>query len=361
MKPQIQTQSQDSQNQGFPVTYSEDQLRHDILTLYVCQARVMGFMSDDTDPDSVVLGILKAQESKDSSLIFFPDASVEEAGLNFDMIRETVFAKTIYDLYQFAYFGRVDLSEELLCFDGTVTWICCILHDLYKSTYLEEWDANGGEGKDCAKRCFELALLANARKTLEDGEILFDAPGQTNDDYLTIKQLALLSGMEEMSIRAAANPKRASPLETMKYSDGSTVVSLEVAKKWLIEKKRYVPITRFYGRGDSDITVRRYTSILQLIEAMNVRLSFRISRSNDAEQVRNKLQELQICFTTITPSTMVVHLDPVLIDFDDAEKNEKLAEILDVSSEVFKLRVKEAQLLEALASIEQKLKPEASS
>jgi hypothetical protein len=102
---------------------------------------------------------------------------------------------------------------------------------------------------------------------LEGGEPYSGAfnNGKEGNAYnaMTIRQMALLSGMEEMSIRSAANPKRPNPLKTY-TEDGRTLISREVAKEWLISKGRYVPITKSWSLGTPDLVNIQFADMYHL-------------------------------------------------------------------------------------------------
>jgi len=105
-----------------------------------------------------------------------------------------------------------------------------------------EWLLRGSNAGLAIFRCRQVVDLANARNILEGGESYFPyfSPNNMADsnDGLVIRQMALLAAMEEMSIRAAANPKRANPLKTI-VEGKNTVILIADARAWLESKGLY--------------------------------------------------------------------------------------------------------------------------
>jgi transcriptional regulator with XRE-family HTH domain len=70
--------------------------------------------------------------------------------------------------------------------------------------------------------------VTNARWTLDNG------------DYLNFKELALLAGVDERTVRNAASSKEENSLKIQK-SGGSTIVNNDEAKRWLSSRPDYKP------------------------------------------------------------------------------------------------------------------------
>lgn len=248
------------QENGFPVPFTVEEFRDDVVTLFLHQLRQIAWMTDHKTAWLIVGKALADGES-----IFNPELSSADAGLTYADIQDTPFAQYLENMYQYAYFGILDESLEPVEYETGYTWMSALLYDMNRSTFLEEWDFYGGDGKYSAARCLAVAELANARRVLEGGEGFSHFSGTREDDTnsrdgaLTIHQMALLAGMEEMSIRAAANPKRANPLPTFS-EEGRTRIAIDVAKAWLQSKGRYVPVTRRWTRKEIDFTTRRFSS-----------------------------------------------------------------------------------------------------
>jgi hypothetical protein len=198
--------------------------------------------------------------------------------------------------------------------------------------------------------------LANARNVLEGGESFFISFGtpQARDEYsfnsLTIRQMALLSGMEEMSIRAAANPKRANPLKTHS-EDGGTRVAIDVAKVWLQAKGRYVPIQRYRSAGEVDLVKRGFIDTWQIFEVLDARHQMRVDHDG-LEAVKANLEKLGVSVGN--------GLNGTYMELEEAISNESfmrpLAEFLELPVDLFVLRCKEVLAKQQLAKVERELR-----
>lgn len=355
MENETLTKPLESQTQGLPVPFSEEELHHAVLNLIVFQARIAGYFVTEENATIVPWQILDFKNDEHASDIFATDLTGEDMGLTYADVRETNFAKCVEEMYQYAYFGRLDTSTDSLEYESLVTWICCILSDMHKSKFLSEWYDYNGQGNGAAL-CMGIAELANARRVLEGGENFFHFDGGTDVNCLTIRQFALLAGMEEMSVRAAANKtqKRANPLITFKDEQGGTRIALEEAKKWLQSKGRYVQEERFYRNGDTDLTKRRYASLEALEEAMNARLSFLVSNDKKMEEMKESLGAMNIKMHAGMFGGN--YFESESVNLRDYEVVSALALILDLPPEVLVLRAKEAALIEQLSDVEIALK-----
>jgi hypothetical protein len=275
-----------SQESGFPVPLSLEEFHDDVVTLFLHQIRQIAWMTD-RNKAWLITGKLPA----DLSSIFDPELSSDDAGLVYADIQETAFAQYLENMYQYAYFGVLDESLEPVEYETGYTWMAALLYDMNRSMFMVEWESYGGDGQHSATRCLAVAELANARLVLEgkEGFSHFGGASQREDDAnsrvdaLTIHQMALLAGMEEMSIRAAANPKRANPLPTFS-EDGRTRIAIEAAKTWLQSKGRYVPVTRRWTRKEIDFTTRRFSSfddMLSIVMSRRADLMCQEGTSND--------------------------------------------------------------------------------
>lgn len=259
----------DALESSFPVHFTLEEFQGDILTLFFFQIRTIGWMTD-AETAWRITGKSKVSDGD----FFDPDQEARDVGLNYDDIRTTLFAKCLERLYLFAYHGILDESVEPFDEDGIYSWMSALICDLAGSRMFEEWDAYGAACQESAKRALRVAELANARCILETGRQLYyfrNGADITSDESLNIRQMALLAGMEEMSIRAAANPNRATPLPTFK-EENNTRIALDVAKAWLKSKGRYVPVTRQWTMESIDLAKRRFMHFNDLFAVIHQRL-----------------------------------------------------------------------------------------
>jgi len=160
--------------------------------------------------------------------------------------------------------------------------------------------------------------------------------------------MALLAGMEEMSIRAAANPNRPNPLPTIEAErqEKRTRFAVDVAKNWLESKGRYVPITRQHTGEDIDLKTYQFQSSAEIEYMMTDRITLALSGS--AGTALND-KALALC-----DHDGSVRLIPRALS--DPDFMNKLATVLQFPPELFALRVRETTAREELARVERGLR-----
>lgn len=282
-----------------------------------------------------------------------------EIGLTYDDIRGTDLAVEMERLYHYAYFGRLDDSAEFMGEESIYNWLAAILFDILQSQTAAFW-SNEYRRKtlESAQRCVLVAELANARNILEGGESFFHFSRANTkdeaafDDRLTVRQLALLAGMEEMSIRAAANPKRANVLIAIQ-EDGRTRFELEVAKEWLRAKERYIPITRYQSEGDIDLARRRFADPEELWGMLNARLQF-LSRSEDGSELAARIGDLGLSLVPADAGGQSFTVEEA--QMRDSNTMKALANVLRLPGDLLVLRMREALARAELSAVEQGLR-----
>lgn len=343
-------------NYGLPAPFDLEKLHEMILNLYFHQVRSMNsIVNEDT-----LRKFMGMSEDGHQDNFFSPTYTPKELGLQYSTIRNTTFAECIEKMYQYAYFGILDESAQEMEYESDYTWVTALLSDMKNSRVFEEWESYGSNVLNDAEMCLQVAELANARIVLEGGEnfFYFGSNGKEDDstgfEGLTVRQMALLSGMEEMSIRAAANPKRANPLLT--YSeDGRTRILIEVAKAWLQNKGRYVTITRQWGSEDIDLAKRTFSSAGELISMLNARCHMLVLRDHQENALLDKFAHAKIKVTTIDNATRTQYeIDSATIR--DINLIRELAKIMEFPADILVLRAREALAKDELTSIERELR-----
>jgi hypothetical protein len=158
--------------------------------------------------------------------------------------------------------------------DSVHTFIAAYLLDLAKSVYLEEWHGEGAPDlKEAVQRCLHTIKISNARRLLEGHEPFCHKFGNSPDDSdtrgeLSIAQVAMLAGMEEMSLRSAISRKTA-PVLKIEKDERRTYIDAEVAKEWLKAKKRYIPVRK--GRRHQDFSTTAFRSVGEFVAALEDR------------------------------------------------------------------------------------------
>ena len=343
---------------NFPVPYTLEQVRESILVAFFHQSRNIGMLLGDVvgvDTAWRMLGKTEVSE-EDKFDILNPDMTHSDCNVTYNDIKNTNFAKCIENMYLYGYLGIQQVVLERMAHESIYMWVSACLEDMVNSSMFEEWGSYGSFAFDEVKICLEIAELANARRTLEGNESFYSfgkmskGSDDTGIDNLTIRQMALLAGMEEMSIRAAANPKRANPIPT--YSeDGKTRISIEDAKKWLQDKNRYVPIKKRHGEGDFDLNTSKFKSINDFQAAMSDRvIMISLRDAWDVERfnlIKNKKLLVPAEFEQLEVNQECV---------TNTELLKALAEILEFPYELLSLRAREAFVYEELVAIEHQLK-----
>lgn len=302
--------------------------------------------------------------SLDTGDLFNPDRTAADMGLTYDQVRHTDLARYMEALYSFAVHARLDASVESMTYESLYMWIADTLMDAADGHVAEQWDSYIGGGgtfiSESANRCLQVAELANARHILENGEgfSYFSRRrgkkeiSSSDLDSLTIGQLALLADMEEMSVRAAANPKRATPLRTDATPEG-TRIARDVAKAWLQEKGRYIPVVQYWSAGDVDLQNRRFKDPHDLLRALDQRRKALIGRL-ETNTLDAALLEAGLKLETFAGEKYLA--DEVMTRFDDAACMTTLAGLLELPAPWLALRAREAATLARLADVERELK-----
>jgi hypothetical protein len=330
---------------SFPVRFTPPEFRTAVVGVVLHYLRVAAMLTDE----KAVWAITGAPGSGQG--LSGPGCTADDLGLTYVHVGQFGFAQAMSRLYEYAFLGNWDESHGGMWHTGDYTSIAAIVADAKPTgSVVEEWEQHGiAIDTSSAENCSVVVELANARHILEGGECFIHG-GQAGT--LTIPQMALLAGMEEMSIRAAANPQRPNPLVTTK-DGGTTIVAIEVAKAWLQAKGRYVPITRYWGDGEIDLTQRRFTDSDRLTDALNARRASLVDRQG-TERINARLQELGLGLGQLGHDQTVLHIQ------DEQYRNEGLmravAAVLELPGDLLVLRAREALALQQLTQIELQLR-----
>lgn len=342
---------------GFSAPMTIEVFQRDVVVLFAHQMRTTAWMGGAALNYHSALWQLIGKTTEHPFDIYSPDCTVEDLGLTWNDVRDTDFAKYLYSMYEFGCLGVIDTSLEVMEDETAYTWFSAILFDMKNSAFLSEWwEGYSGEGAHSAQRCYEIAELANARRVLESGKPfshLLSANGVSEqgieDGQLTVRQLSLLAGMEEMSIRAAANPNRPNPLLTIdaERQEKRTRFAVDVAKAWLQSKGRSLPIVRQHKGGDIDLLTRRFQSINELAQVIDDRLSFLSHSARSTPELVKEGMALQRQYRN-------TELDRN--ELSDRAFVSRLATLLQFPPELFALRVRETVARDELASVERELR-----
>lgn len=353
---------------GFPVLFTKEEFKSDVLELMVLfthQAQFI-FMSDAKRQSVPIWSLLSpALEGYSGSASSGTYAS--HMALKFSDIEQLCMAQALMELYDYGVQGIQD-GKGMDSFDGYENQVSRLCYDMSRSEFLNEWD-NGGLGlglqTKAAERCLYVCELANARLMLEGAE-----EGFFLDDrevgFLSIRQMSLLSGMTEASIRTLVSRNRKS-LQTsagdsnsllITKNDGkNTSIDIADAKAWLKSKGRYTPITKKMTQGAEDFTSHKFMSRDEFEKSIAKRLRFLESEYGK-----------EIVDERVTYAGVVPVLEAIVPNIDwetdaigeaqllDKELMRRFAVALELPEEMFALRAAEAVMHDKLRTIEAQLK-----
>lgn len=340
---------------GLSTPFTLEVFQEDIANIYLHYVRNIVWMTDE-ETGRRILG----RPNSDLLLpLCSPEYEAADFGLTYEAIRHTAFAQALTQQYEFAYHGIIDGSDDSFTDESIHTWTAGLVVDVCSSAVATEWSAYGLNVGTRALRCAQVSETANARTMLEGGECFFQFQHfqSTKEDHLydegvlTVRQLALLAGMEELSIRAAANPKRANPLKTI-TADRRTSIEISVAKEWLQAKGRYVPITRIWSAGQLDLAKRRFEYFHDLTFALDARLKM-VCEERGHEEPASTLRAAGIKIGCGMPGPFL-DLEPE--DYRNDNVVRAIARVLELPEDLLVLRVKETQAKENLRAIEISIK-----
>ncbi len=346
---------------GFPVLFTKDEFKENILDLMLAftqQAQFI-FMADSSDQSRVIWRVL-SPALEDCSGVGVSGNYHSDMALAYADIEHLGMARTLMQLYEYGVQGILDSSEGRIdCVDGYENQVSRLCYDLNRSEFLKEWDdcgmKGGGSQAKAAERCLYVCELANARLMLEgsdEGYFLDDR----SEGFLSIRQMALLSGMTEASIRTLAGPNRKNRLMTTN-DNRSTLIDIETAKAWLISKARYVPISEQRTRGAEDLTSRKFVSCGEFEKAIQDRLEYLASlHGEETINLRVAKAGVALVLEPIVPN--VDWMKQVIGEAQllDVQLMRKLADALELPAELFALRASEAVMQDKLREIEKQLK-----
>lgn len=361
-----QAHSQDLRG-GLPVAITKAQLREDILNIYVLQARTTCLMV----PEDTAWPMAGPQRGTQAGQLWDIDLTPQWLELSYGDIQSIQFARALEQQYDFGFLGLVTKGLEPMEDETMHMWVAAYLMDLRDSQLVDEWESYGVAVEESVLRCLHVCELANARLTLEDREGFsyfagLDGSGKrarkgdkrvadraTSIDGLTIRQMALLSGMEEMTIRTAASRPGPNQLPTFKDENRRTLIKTEDARNWLKVKGRYVPITAHPESVDlATVKLRTVDDFNDLLlERMRHLVStgssfasmeqaiFHSMRAHGFEPAENLTREM------LNSRSLI----------------EQVARVLELSPEVLPLRARQAALQDELSELDMQVRNAAAS
>lgn len=321
--------------------FTLEQLREDILNIYLLQLRTTCLIANDQK----VWGLANKSGFPDGKM-WDPTWHPRDFDLTYADIQDTNLAQALEQQYSFGFMGFDNLLCEPMGSETLHTWVAAYLTDLQSSAMVNEWESYGADID--VSRCIYTCELANARNVLEGDENFFSFTGRKDDEEnnvekaLTVHQMALLSGMEEMTIRTAISRKSANQLQAFK-DDRRTLISIDEAKTWLTAKGRYVPVTRqTYAGADLHLEGMGFLNIREFADAMLRRVSYLVSAYPESNVVE---QLMQVASSMGSKDINFMHREMLL----NQELMAKVADILQLPTLLLALRAKESVQRDDLA------------
>ncbi len=333
----------------FPLPFTREQLQLDIQNIVLLEMRRLRHIS----AEDAALPILDPVD-----WLPFWDASraPDEIGITYAQASKFAIAPVCEDYFDYGFYAVTGTRSDQFTWDTIHTWIAAYLVDLSKSNYVAEWDpGEGHEGlQDGINRCLYLCELVNARAILEGNGCFYHFSGLNKDDGgvtgdLSIRQLAMLSGMEEMSLRSYISRKTAPILEIGK-DDRRTYISSEIAKQWLIAKGRYLPVQTGRRSAELDLSMTRFDNLGEFTSMLRDRLAF----------IGDKSQDRAALIDAVATALKASGIDDLYgLNYHHTNDNglmEHLATLLELPANLFKYRAKEAALKSEIFNYQLQLK-----
>ena len=199
----VSTQAPGTVENSYLKPFSREVLRQDILNLSFLHARKSFLFADGSKISEAYFGRgLKIPTAGNG-----PDLTPQDLGMSYELISETEFALALERQYNYAFDALIDGPGEPLGYETNHTWTAATLLDFKDSLVVSEIGTyGGGWWEESIDRCLRVCELANARFFLETGEVFSYLRGAkqnddaTSQDGLTVRQMALLSGMARQII-----------------------------------------------------------------------------------------------------------------------------------------------------------------
>ncbi|MBP6902781.1 MAG: hypothetical protein KBC73_22000 [Burkholderiaceae bacterium] len=360
----MNTKDTTAQAASLPPPFTKEQLRKDIVHVYVMLARSATLLH----PDHIAWPLAGPELVSRAGRLWEVDLEPDDLDISYANVRDSQLALGLEQQYDFGFHALDTGALEPMEYETMHMWLAALLMDLKGAHMIEEWESYGATIRPSVNRCLHTCELANARLTLEGKEPFsyfagLDGAGAkttringgeaTSLDGLTIRQMALLSGMEEMTIRTAASRPGPNQLPTFKDEQRRTLVRPEDARKWLTAKGRYMPIKS--QRRQLDLTKVR----TETVAAFNALVAERIFELAPTNAARDRLLALARIEAAKGGYEMTDTLTGTML-LDDSFM-QRLAVILELPPRLLAARARQAALRDEVAAIEQQIQAAAKA
>ncbi len=330
---------------------TKEAIQKDVLETLLVMSNQVRFAIAGPGTDGKLWALLSSRPLDYPHELANPDNSPDDLGLTWPDVAETALAQTLMELYDYGVLGLEDASaEELDNNEGGAAWVSRLLHDLRHSAFLAEWDeATGGRSMPSVERCLLLAETANARVLLEGGKEGFFL-NDREAGYLTFRQLSLLSGMTESSLRTVAS--RASGGLVTERLGNNSYIEVSHAKQWLKARNRYTPVRRVSNAGAVPMTERRFASTDEFQLAIDQRVSY-LAEEIGLEVLQQRLKGSPFGEPKKGPASYFIEVGAK--QMANRKLMEALGKALDLPARMFALRAAETLHSEVLRHVEKEI------
>ena len=342
---------------SFTVPFGREQLRQDMLLIFWHQLRTTSLFVEEAKVGALV-GSASMVDCV-GSRFWNMDLGHSDFEVGIEQYKGTKFASCLEMQFDFGYRGVLTNQAVAMEMDCDHTWVALYLHDLKTSDVVNEVEAwSSADLKTAIKRCHETSELANARLALENREIFcYFSSSRSGDrdesaplEGLTIRQVAMLSGMEEMSVRTAVSRKGPNQLPTYK-EDGRTLVRSEDARAWLKAKGRYLPITREWSGQQLRLEKTKFANLTELDDALRQQMLYLSGAAGTSpEELKTRLRSIYEAHGY--PDVFGV---TTYTQAKDAKLIAAVSEALSLPPQLLVLRAQQAQLTDELQQLDREI------
>jgi hypothetical protein len=322
-----------------PLTKSE--MRDHVLTVSLVLARQLHFvflrpeLAMHEKAQAMLLGIGSTEGMNNPDVLPGPESSP----LSFEHLADMALARTMDELYDFAYHGALRGNGSDMDSESSPSWISRILVDLSRSSFASEWHEYSPchDAIEALKGVCETAEARMLLENVQDGDAFMNWYGSEGADGLTFRHMALLSGMSEASLRTLANPKRNNALKTI--SNGrNTYIEREDAKVWLISKGRYVPLANTDFKGAQfDLAHESIADVDELQRRLDSRLHFLVG-SDEGTTVDTALKSIRADLVGVRDFDSTCYLNLSVDDLENDGLMRKVAKALQIPGDLLVLK-----------------------
>lgn len=352
----------ETQSGIFKAPLSKTDMRSHVLTVMLALIHQVYFVFGRHDPvtDKALVELIGLPNL---SGLFEFDLTASDLGMTHEAVARSGLATEMEVLYDLAYHGMIDGKRPDLDSESGASWVSRVLFDFNSSTFASEWD-NYSECKVATAALLDICETAEARLTLEKHQGLLDdtfmdwhGPYLGNGDRLTFRQLSLLSGMSEASLRTMASRDNAKNNLKIHTEGRNAYIEAKDARDWLISKGRYVPLVYANPAGAVlDLVREKLVYVDELVNRLNQRLHFLLGQ-DDREDVMAALREISpdlLVFSAIGnhPSLNLAERDARLLNEAFLAK---LGIALQLPPRQLALKMKQLALTEELQAIQKQL------